>query len=214
MAASAPADRPPGRGMAYNGQKPSTMASPGSVTQLLAAWHSGDPDALEQLTPLVYKELRNLASRYMRSERAGHTLQPTALVNEAFMRLMGQDTPDWQSRSHFVHVAAQLMRQVLVDSARAFRATKRGGGERCTTLSALESLSAERPIDLLDLDGALTELSTLDSRKAQSLELVYFGGLTVLEIANVQGLSERSVARELRMARAWLLQRLGGNYDP
>ena len=190
------------------------MTSSESVTQLLAAWHSGDRDALEQLTPLVYKELRNLASRYMRNERSGHTLQPTALVNEAFLRLMGQDMPDWQSRSHFIHVASQLMRQVLVDNARAFRAAKRSGSGRVTTLSTAEGLSAERPIDLLDLDGALTELSALDSRKAQSLELVYFGGLTVREIANAQGLSERSVARELRMARAWLLQRLRGNYDP
>jgi len=178
-----------------------------SVTQLLGAWRSGDESALEQLTPLVYNELRRLAGRYMQSERAGHTLQATAVVNEAFMRMVDMDVP-WQSRAHFFAIAARLMRRILVDYAKAHRREKRGG--KNTDLTLDEGLVADGmpDPDLVNLDEALRNLESVDERKAQVVELHYFGGLTYDEIAEALELSPATVHRDLRMAKAWLQNEL------
>ena len=174
-----------------------------SVTVLLDAWRSGDSNALEQLTPLVYNELRRLAQRYMRSERAGHTLQATAVVNEAFVKLIDMEVP-WQDRAHFFAVAARLMRRILVDHAKAHRRVKRGGP--VTTLSLEEALVVgdEPDQDLVALDEALTRLAAFDERKSNIVELHYFGGLTYDEMAEALGISPATVHRDLRMAKAWL----------
>ncbi len=174
-----------------------------SVTVLLDAWRSGDSAALEQLTPLVYNELRRLAQRYMRSERAGHTLQATAVVNEAFVKLIDMEVP-WQDRAHFFAVAARLMRRILVDHAKAHRRVKRGGP--ITTLSLDEALvvGEEKDQDLVALDEALTRLAGFDERKSNIVELHYFGGLTYDEMAEALGISPATVHRDLRMAKAWL----------
>jgi RNA polymerase sigma factor (TIGR02999 family) len=174
-----------------------------SVTQLLGAWRSGDEDALEQLTPLVYNELRRLAGRYMQSERAGHTLQATAVVNEAFMRMVDMDVP-WQNRAHFFAIAARSMRRILVDHAKAHRREKRGG--KFTDLTLDEGLVAggSAEPDMLNLDEALCRLESYDKRKADVIELHYFGGLTYNEIAEALELSPATVDRDLRMAKAWL----------
>ena len=178
-----------------------------SVTQLLGAWRSGDENALEQLTPLVYNELRRLAGRYMQGERAGHTLQATAVVNEAFMRMVDMDVP-WQNRAHFFAIAARLMRRILVDHAKAHRREKRGG--KFTDLTLDEGLvEAGQPNpDMLNLDEALRKLEGFDERKAQVVELHYFGGLTYNEIAEALELSPATVDRDLRMAKAWLQNEL------
>lgn len=174
-----------------------------SVTQLLGAWREGDENALEQLTPLVYNELRRLAGRYMQSERAGHTLQATAVVNEAFVKMVDMDVP-WQNRAHFFAIAARLMRRILVDHAKAHRREKRGG--KFTDLTLDEGLveSGEPNADMLHLDDALRKLEQFDERKAQVVELHYFGGLTYNEISETLGLSPATVDRDLRMAKAWL----------
>jgi RNA polymerase sigma factor (TIGR02999 family) len=174
-----------------------------SVTQLLGAWRSGDEHALEQLTPLVYNELRRLAGRYMQSERAGHTLQATAVVNEAFMRMVDMDVP-WQNRAHFFAIAARSMRRILVDHAKAHRREKRGG--KFTDLTLDEGLVADGSAepDMLHLDEALHKLEGYDKRKADVIELHYFGGLTYNEIAEALELSPATVDRDLRMAKAWL----------
>jgi len=178
-----------------------------SVTRLLGAWRAGDRDALDRLTPLVYEELRRLAHRYMASERAGHTLQATELVNQAFLRLVDMKVP-WQDRAHFFAVAARLMRRILVDHAKAHRRAKRGG--RDTTLAldeALEVGGGTSP-ELLELDEAMERLERIDRRKAQLVELHYFGGLTYEEMAEAMDISPATVHRELRMARAWLQHEL------
>lgn len=174
-----------------------------SVTQLLGAWRSGDEGALEQLTPLVYNELRRLAGRYMQSERPGHTLQATAVVNEAFMRMVDMDVP-WQNRAHFFAIAARSMRRILVDHAKAHRREKRGG--KFTDLTLDEGLVAggSTEPDMLNLDEALRKLEGFDKRKADVIELHYFGGLTYNEIAEALELSPATVDRDLRMAKAWL----------
>jgi RNA polymerase sigma-70 factor (ECF subfamily) len=177
------------------------------VTRLLIDWRNGDPSALERLTPLVYAELRRLARSCMRQERPGHTLQPTALVHEAYLRLVDQSAPEWQNRSHFFGVAAQIMRQVLVDQARHRRAAKRDGGRR-TTMSEMLAISGNRNVDMLDLDWALGELGRVDPRKARIVELRFFGGLTVDETALALDISAPTVRRETRMAETWLYQRL------
>ena len=178
-----------------------------SVTQLLGAWRSGDENALEQLTPLVYNELRRLAGRYMQSERAGHTLQATAVVNEAFMRMVDMDVP-WQNRAHFFAIAARLMRRILVDHAKAHRREKRGG--KFTDLTLDEGLveAGQPDPDMINLDEALQKLEGFDERKAQVVELHYFGGLTYDEIAEALEMSPATVDRDLRMAKAWLQNEL------
>ncbi len=174
-----------------------------SVTVLLDAWRSGDAEALERLTPLVYNELRRLAQRYMSSERAGHTLQATAVVNEAFVKLIDMEV-SWQDRAHFFAVAARLMRRILVDHAKAHRRIKRGGA--VTTLSLDESLvvGQQKDVDLVALDEALTKLAEFDQRKCDIVELHYFGGLTYEEMAETLEISPATVHRDLRLAKAWL----------
>ena len=181
------------------------------MTQLLRRWSEGDGSVLNQLTPLVYDELRRLAGSYLRRERPDHTLAPTALIHEAYLRLVQQGQPEWQSRSHFFSFAAHLMRQILVDSARSHGAAKRGGAERRIALEDAMIASPERTADLLALDEALTKLAVFDERKARALELRYFAGMSVEETAEALGISPRTVDREMRMARAWLFTAMGGD---
>jgi len=183
-----------------------------NVTALLARWAKGDQQALEDLTPIVYKELRLLAAGYLRKERQGHTLQPTALVNEAYLRLVGQNSLNWQNRSHFFGVAARLMRQILVDHARRKSAAKRAG--RYVPLEEAVAFQSERAPQLLALDFGLQALEKLDERKCKAVELRYFGGLSVEEIAQTLEVSPITVRRDLRMAEAWLrTQMQGGQHD-
>lgn len=184
------------------------MSPSNDVTRLLRDWKQGDDAALEQLTPLVYQELHRLADSYLRRERPGHTLQPTALVHEAYMRLIGQSHPEWQSRGHFYGVAARLMRQILVDHARSHRAAKRGGGDRKLSLEDVTLFSAERSAELVALDDALNELAKVDPRKSKAVELRFFGGLTAEEIGEALEISVATVGRELRMAEAWLYREM------
>lgn len=177
------------------------------VTQLLIDWKNGDRTALDKLTPYLYAELRRLAASYMRQERSDHTLQPTALIHEAYLRLAAQSQPDWQSRSHFFGVAAQLMRQILVDHARARSTGKRDGGRRVPMEEAV-AIGEGRSVELIALDGALRELETIDARKSKVIELRFFAGLSVEETAEVVNVSLATVHRDLRMAEAWLYQRL------
>lgn len=179
------------------------------VTRLLGAWRSGDRAALEQLTPLVYDELRHLARRYLRGERADHTLQATALVNEAFLRLAGSDVP-WQDRAHFFAVAARTMRRILIDHAKARRSAKRGGGAHRTSLDELKTPGDPAAVDILEVDEALTRLADIDERKADILVLHFFGGLTYEETAEAVGISPATVDRQLRLGKAWLFTALGG----
>jgi RNA polymerase sigma factor (TIGR02999 family) len=179
----------------------------GDITRLLIEWRNGDPAALEKLTPLLYADLRGLARRFMRRERPNHTLEPTALIHEAYLRLADQSSPAWQDRSHFFAVASKIMRQVLVDQARRRHRAKRDGGRR-VTLEETVALPGNRSADLLDLDFALGELAKLDPLKAQMVELRFFGGLTVDETAAALDTSTRTVYREMRMAETWLYQRL------
>ena len=166
----------------------------------------GNQDALNELTALVYKELRQLAASYLRKERQGHTLQPTALVHEAYLRLVDQTNPDWQNRSHFYGVAARLMRQILVDHARRKQAGKRAGQN--VTLEDAVSFHKERSRDLVALDTSLTELEKIDPRKCKAVELRYFGGLSTEEIAQALDVSSNTVLRDLRLAEAWLHQEM------
>jgi RNA polymerase sigma factor (TIGR02999 family) len=185
------------------------MTHPGShVTQLLQEWSKGNNTVLEELTALVYRELRRLAESHMRRERPDHTLQPTALIHEAWLRLVDQKQPAWQSRSHFFRFAAHLMRQILVDHAREHKAEKRGGEAERIPLEEAEIFGGERPADLLALDEALTQLASFDERKAQIVELKFFGGMTEDEVAETLGISVRTLGRELRLAKAWLAQTL------
>jgi RNA polymerase sigma factor (TIGR02999 family) len=180
------------------------------VTGLLRRWSEGDPQALETLIPLVYEELRRLAASYLRSERPGHTLQPTALVHEAYLRMLGQKNVLWQNRSHFFGIAAQMMRRILIDDARRRSAAKRDGGPLRVDLDVLENgeASVDRATELLALDRALEQLEKLDPRQARIVELRFYGGLTVEETAEVAGISTATVKREFRIARAWLRQEL------
>ncbi|HEX7177103.1 MAG TPA: sigma-70 family RNA polymerase sigma factor [Pyrinomonadaceae bacterium] len=174
------------------------------VTRLLLDWRNGDEGALERLTPLVYAELRRLARRYMRGEREGHTLDGTALVHEAYIRLAGGGGPEWQNRAHFFGVAARLMRQILVEHARRHNADKRGGGERAVSLEESAIFTPARAAGLVALDEALQALARLDPRKSRIVELRYFGGLQIEEIGEVERLSVATVRRQMRMAEAWL----------
>lgn len=174
------------------------------VTQLLLAWNKGDQLALEQLVPLVHAELHRLARRYMGNERAGHPLQPTALVNEAYLRLIDQRRVQWQNRAHFFAISAQLMRRILISMARARHAHKRGNDARPVSLDDALVISNERAAELVALDDALLELARLDPRRSQVVELRYFGGLSVKETAEVLKLSEETVMRDWNRAKAWL----------
>jgi RNA polymerase sigma factor (TIGR02999 family) len=173
------------------------------VTRLLQAVGSGDREALDQLLPVVYDELRRLADRYLRSERSDHTLQPTALVHEAYLRLVDQNI-SWQNRSHFFGVAAQMMRRVLVDHARGLHAAKRGSGGAKVSLEDVFDLSDERASDLVALDDSLTALAEFDPLKSKIVELRFFGGLSIEETANVLDIGTATVIRQWRMAKAWL----------
>ncbi len=182
----------------------------GEVTGLLAQWRAGDADAVDRLLPLVYEELRRLSARYLRRERQSHTLQPTALVHEAYLRLVGKDHPQWRDRVHFFAVAAQQMRRILVDHARAHGAAKRGGDATVVTLDETLVYDRDRASDLVALDEALVALAEIDERKARIIELRYFAGLTLQEAAEVLGVSTATVNNESRFARAWLHRRLAG----
>jgi RNA polymerase sigma factor (TIGR02999 family) len=184
-----------------------TPASP-TVTRLLREWHDGDEHALERLLPLVEAELRRLARSYMARERRGHTLQPTALVNEAFIRLVDAQGIDWQSRTHFIAICARLMRRVLVDYARARGYQKRGAGARKITLTGARAMTPELDVDLMALDEALQRLEAVDERKAQVVDLRFFGGLSVEETAGVLHVSADTVKRDWRLAKLWLLREL------
>ena len=185
------------------------MASPHEVTRLLKQWAAGDPSALDALTPIVYAELRRLAAGYLRSESPGHTLQPTALVHEAYLRLGGR-APDCENRSQFFGVAAHLMRQILIDHARTRQAMKRGG--HCERLSLDEELivSPERDAGLVKLDEALERLAAIDPRKARVVEMRFFGGLSVEESAEGLEVSEVTVRRDWQFAKTWLLREISG----
>jgi RNA polymerase sigma factor (TIGR02999 family) len=187
-----------------------TTASPGAVTELLRAWNDGDDRALERLMPLVEAELRRLARVYMARERRGHTLQVTALVNEAFLRLTGARQLRWQDRAHFLGIAARLMRRVLVDHARARGFQKRGGGRQQVTLDEALVVSSEPAVQLLDLDRALEALAAADPRKGRVIELRFFGGLSVEETAEVLHISTDTVKRDWRLAKLWLLREMEG----
>lgn len=183
----------------------------GDITLLLKAWSSGDSAAQEQLISLIYKELRSLAKRYRRKSGAGDTLQTTALVNEAYLRLVSIDNVDWRDRVHFFAVSAQVMRRILVDSARSRGAIKRGGQAQWVEAfdaDAVPAPDSHRAADLIALDDALNTLAQLDARRARVIELRVFGGLTMEEAAEVLGLSPQSVRRDWKLAKAWLLREL------
>ncbi len=174
------------------------------VTQILIDWSEGDPEAADRLMPLVYDELRHLARSYLQRERAGHTLQATGLVHEAYLRLVDQTSVAWQNRAHFFRVAAQVMRRILVDHARRFRTSKRGGEWEKVEFDEALALAPSRSVDLIALDDALQDLAQLKPEHSQIVELRFFGGLTFEEIGEVLDISSRTAEREWRMARAWL----------
>jgi RNA polymerase sigma-70 factor (ECF subfamily) len=180
------------------------------VTQLLCDWRSGDRTAFEKLIPLVQPELQRLAHRYMSRERPGHTLQTTALLDDAYLHLANETHPQWQNRAHFFAVAAQLMRRIMVDHARQRQALKRGGGAIRVTLDEAAAVTQTRADELLALDEALEKLALCDKRKADVVEMRYFGGLTTEEIAEVLKIHVNTVMRDWRAARAWLLAALSG----
>jgi len=184
-------------------------ASPQDITELLLAWSKGDQDALHDLTPLVYGELHRLAHHYMAGERTGHTLQPTALVNEAYLRLVQTNRVQWQNRAHFFAVSAQLMRRILVDFARSRQYAKRGGKAHVVSLDEVAVVD-EECAELAALDDAMNALSAIDPRKSRVVELRFFGGLSVEETAEVIKVSPDTVMRDWSLARAWLLAELGG----
>jgi RNA polymerase sigma factor (TIGR02999 family) len=182
-----------------------------SVSRLLAQWQAGDDEALRAVLPLVYEELRRLAHHYMRQERPGHTLQSTALVHEAYLRLEKQGAAQFKNRTHFIAVCAQLMRQILVEYARSHRAAKRGGGYRLTLDDAIAFKS--RSLDLVALDDALTELAKLDPQQSRIVELRFFGGLSIEETSGALGLSPATVKRHWATARIWLHHQIGKATD-
>ena len=180
------------------------MTSSATITQLLIKWRNGDKAALDELMPQVYDELRRLANYYLRQERPDHTLQATALVHEAYLRLVGEDEIDWQDRAHFFGIAAVRMRQILVEHARSRQAAKRGGGEYRLSLGEADLLAERRDVNLLALDDALERLEALDPQKSRIVELRYFGGLTIEETSEALRISPSTVKRDWSMARAWL----------
>jgi RNA polymerase sigma factor (TIGR02999 family) len=188
----------------------SAKRNPGALTQLLIAWSQGDAAALEQLAPLVYAELRKLAHRYMNRERAGHTLQTTAVVHEAFLRLLGNPQENWQNRAHFYAIAAQMMRRILVDYARANSRAKRGGEKTRVAIEDIDAPVADVALnpDVIALDEALEKLTEIDPRRGRVVELRFFGGLSVEETAQVLQVVPDTVVRDWRVARAWLFRYL------
>ena len=192
-------------------EKPSRLEAPSAdndVSALLRAWSDGDQDALQALTPIVYEELHRLARHYMRRERSGHSLQATALVNEAYMRLADCTRMRWQDRAHFFAVSAQVMRRILVDFARSKQYLKRGGGAVNVSLHPEVTLSAEPGRDLVALDDALEALAKVDERKSRVIEMRFFGGLSVKESAEALHVSPETVMRDWKLAKAWLLRQL------
>ena len=178
------------------------------VTELLGRWRAGDRDALQSLMPLVYDEMRRLAHRYLRRERPGHTLQSTALVHEAFVRLTGNALPQWEDRSHFFGIAAHLMRQILVEYARGRNAGKRGGAAIKLALDSVDEPSARPDLDIVALDDALNDLARIDSQQSRVVELRFFSGLSIEDTAQVLGISESTVKRDWNTARVWLYREL------
>ncbi|MGH9836489.1 MAG: sigma-70 family RNA polymerase sigma factor [Blastocatellia bacterium] len=183
-------------------------STPKEITQLLIAWNQGDQRARDELMPLIYNELRRLARSHLRRERANHTLQPTALVHEAFLRLIDQSQVNWQNRAHFFAAAARLMRQILINHAEARRAAKRGGEAERISLNDVDHFAVEQDLDLIALDEALKNLERIDPPQSRVVELRYFSGLTIEEIAEVMGVSPATVKREWSTARAWLRREL------
>jgi len=181
------------------------------ITELLAEWRDGKQSALDELYPLVYDELHRLARRYMSRERKGHTLQTTALIHEAYVRLVDQKNVQWANRSHFFAISAQIMRRILIDHARRHAYAKRGGGARQVSLEEAAIVVPDHSEELLRLDEALKSLAEMDPRRSQVVELRYFGGLNNEEIAGVLHISENTVTRDWNMARAWLYQQLTGS---
>src|SRR5215472_1210982 len=184
--------------------------SAAEITGILVRWSQGDEHALDSLTPLVYRDLRRIAARLLRDERSGHTLQPTALVNEAYLKLAGQAKVQWQNRTHFFAVAARAMRQILVDHARGHLRAKRGGDITVLSLEEGLALTPERSADLLALDQALERLSSIDPRKTKVVELRFFAGLNNDEIAELLQISPNTVMRDWNMAKAWLRREIEG----
>ena len=177
---------------------------PNQITQLLQRWRDGNREALDALLPLVYEELRRLAHRHLRNERAEHTLQSSALVHEAYLRLVGQDFPQWEGRTHFFAIAAQLMRQILVDYARRHRASKRGSGVCMLTLGDVDALPQRKDVDVVALNDALNGLAEIDPRQSHVVELRFFAGLSLAETSEVMGIGTATVQRDWTAARAWL----------
>ncbi len=180
------------------------MSDSQEITRLLHSWSEGDERALEELTPILYKELHRMAHRYMRGERPGHTLQTTALINEAYLRLVRWNNVRWQNRAHFFGVSAQLMRKILVDFARSRNYAKRGAGAHVLSLDDAPAVSSDRARDILALDDALKQLAALDLRKSQIVELRFFGGLSLEEAAEILKVSSRTIRREWELAKVWL----------
>jgi RNA polymerase sigma factor (TIGR02999 family) len=185
------------------------VVSPQHITELLVAWNNGEQAALEQLVPLVYSELHRLAHRYMMRESRGHELQSTALVHEAYQRLINLKAVNWQNRAHFFAVSAQLMRRILVDYARSRRYAKRGGDLRHVALNEAVAVFRDRRADIVALDDALRTLADIDARKARVVEMRFFGGLSIEEIAEVLSVSSQTVMRDWRLAKVWLVRELG-----
>ncbi len=181
-----------------------------NITHLLREWSEGGQQALDELTPLVYEELRQQAARYLRKERPNHSLQATALINEAFLRLIDVKDVQWQNRAHFFAIAANLMRRILVDHARRRDAEKRGGSQVCLTLDEGLAWANEPDVDLLAIDEALDRLAIIDEQQARIVELRFFSGLTVEETATALGISPKTVKRDWSVARAWLKREIGG----
>jgi RNA polymerase sigma factor (TIGR02999 family) len=185
--------------------------SPHEITQLLAEWSDGNQTALDKLYPLVYDELHKMANRYMKRERKDHTLQTTALINEAYVRMVDQKNVHWENRAHFFAISAQIMRRILIDHARRHHYAKRGGGALKVSLDETAMVASDPAPDMLLLDEALNRLAEMDPRRGQVVELRYFGGLNNEEIAGVLKISENTVTRDWNMARAWLYQELSGS---
>jgi RNA polymerase sigma factor (TIGR02999 family) len=184
-------------------------ASPQDITQMLHEWSSGNPEALQQLLPLVYDELHRQAARYLRRERSDHTLQTTALIHEAYLKLVDQKNVQWQNRAHFFAISAQAMRRILVDYSRTKHREKRGGTDVKLSLDEAALVTGqEQSVDLIALDEALTRLAKMDQQKARIVELRYFSGLSVLETAQVMGVAAKTVERNWTMAKTWLYREL------
>jgi RNA polymerase sigma factor (TIGR02999 family) len=184
------------------------MPATPNVTGMLRDWRNGDQEALDKLIPVVYDELRRQAARYLRGERPGHTLQTTALIHEAYLRLINQHNVEWKDRAHFYAIAARLMRQILVDHARKRQAAKRGGSDIKVPLEEEMVISPERNVDLVALDEALTRLAGIDPQQSRIVEMRYFSGLSTEETAEVMGVSSRTVKRDWNVAKAWLRQEI------